>query len=219
MSQNEYKIMVVDDELPIGMYVKKALEKNEESFSVTYMEDPVKACADFSENIYDLFVVDLKMPGMTGFEVGEKIRNISRYKDVPIVVYSSTESKEDKERALAKPVLADGFVSKSDDSIEFLVHQIRSIFWRKKAEMMSARVDTAKQLGLTIGNTTALAMSAVSAFSEILNKDFMKEKFNLEKAEKFLNTIGKNTEKVMRMSDYLRNIKAGEFNHPEVEDE
>jgi CheY-like chemotaxis protein len=38
----------------------------------------------------DLILMDIRMPGMTGFEVSQKIRNISRFKNTPIIAVTAS---------------------------------------------------------------------------------------------------------------------------------
>jgi DNA-binding response OmpR family regulator len=41
---------------------------------------------------YDLFVLDVNMPGMTGFELCEKLRASSTYKETPVVFVTASDT-------------------------------------------------------------------------------------------------------------------------------
>ena len=45
-------------------------------FKVTTYNDPVLALSEFKIALFDLLLVDIRMPGMTGLELYEKIKNI-----------------------------------------------------------------------------------------------------------------------------------------------
>jgi len=66
--------MIVDDEEDITAIFKIGLERNE--FIVTTYNDPRKALADFRPGMYDLLILDIRMPGMSGFELYQKIRDM-----------------------------------------------------------------------------------------------------------------------------------------------
>ena len=66
--------MIVDDEEDIATIFKIGLERNE--FIVTTYNDPRKALSDFRPGMYDLLILDIRMPGMNGFELYQKIRDM-----------------------------------------------------------------------------------------------------------------------------------------------
>lgn len=70
------RILVVDDEADITFIIKKGLEK--EGFKVEAKEDPKKALKEYEPGKYDLLLLDIRMPGMTGFELYKEIRKIDR---------------------------------------------------------------------------------------------------------------------------------------------
>ena len=69
----KYRVMIVDDEQDITTIFKLGLEKNE--FIVTTFNDPFEALSTFRAGMYDLLILDIRLPGMNGFELYERIRN------------------------------------------------------------------------------------------------------------------------------------------------
>lgn len=209
--KKEYHILIVDDDLPIGTMVKKVLMENEDKFNVDYIDDPLKGLEKIKESSFDLLILDVSMPGMTGFELATEVRNISRYRKTPIVIYTSLQSKEDKLRAFSEPIYADGFITKSEDSIDFLVHQIRSIFWRKEASYMYVQLETARQLGKSIGHVVSQNLSTISGFADLLHESIKQNSFDTSKTIRFLQTIKNNSKDIERLVDYLKNLKTVEM--------
>jgi len=66
----------VDDELDITSSLKMGLEDN--GFVVNTYNDAVSALSDFKSGVYDLALLDIKMPQINGFELYEKIKEIDR---------------------------------------------------------------------------------------------------------------------------------------------
>jgi two-component system, OmpR family, response regulator ChvI len=69
------KILIVDDEADITFTLKEGIEKSG-SFSVDTFNDPQLALSNFKSGYYDLLIIDIRMPNMTGFELYRKIREI-----------------------------------------------------------------------------------------------------------------------------------------------
>jgi two-component SAPR family response regulator len=69
------KILIVDDEADIAFTLKEGIEKSG-SFSVDTFSDPQLALSNYKSGYYDLLIIDIRMPSMTGFELYRKIREI-----------------------------------------------------------------------------------------------------------------------------------------------
>ncbi|HEU4444720.1 MAG TPA: response regulator [Nitrososphaeraceae archaeon] len=77
-SPDQYKgrILVVDDNVDITHSFSLALQKD--GFIVDTFNDPLIALGDFKADLYDLVLLDIKLPKMDGFELYNKIREIDR---------------------------------------------------------------------------------------------------------------------------------------------
>jgi DNA-binding response OmpR family regulator len=68
------RILIVDDESDITTSFKFGLEQY--GFMVSTYNDPVLALSEFKAGLYDLLLADIRMPGMSGLELYEKIKQI-----------------------------------------------------------------------------------------------------------------------------------------------
>ncbi|MPZ07931.1 MAG: response regulator [Nitrososphaeraceae archaeon] len=71
---NNKKILIVDDEEDIAWCFKIALECA--GFIVDIFNDPIKSLSSYKPGVYDLLLLDIRMPRMCGFELYDKIKEI-----------------------------------------------------------------------------------------------------------------------------------------------
>ncbi|MDE7319455.1 MAG: response regulator [Lachnospiraceae bacterium] len=101
-----YKILIVEDEKGTSVPVKEALELH--GYEADIAEDGSAGVEMFKADVYDLVLLDLKMPEMTGEEVLKKLRQMDPY--VYVIIYTNYgEFEEIKELA---NIGIDGYINK-----------------------------------------------------------------------------------------------------------
>ena len=88
------KILCVDDSSTIRMLVKKSLEPA--GYEIVEAENGKDALGKCSDAV-DLYLVDVNMPEMDGFEFVRELQKTSYGKDKPIVFLTTESSAEKKE--------------------------------------------------------------------------------------------------------------------------
>jgi DNA-binding response OmpR family regulator len=70
------RVLIVDDEPDLTLSLKMTLEEN--GFKVDSFTDPLSALENYKEEagMYDLLILDMKMPQMNGFELYRQIKKI-----------------------------------------------------------------------------------------------------------------------------------------------
>lgn len=96
MSEAKKILLVEDDPLIIEIYTTKLRETN---FEVETAVDGEKALKKIKAGGFDLLVLDIVLPELTGFEILEKIRKDKELKDLKIIVLSNLGQKTDIEKA------------------------------------------------------------------------------------------------------------------------
>src|ERR687898_2268277 len=69
------RVLLVDDEPDLNLTLKINLEEN--GFKVDSFADPLSALENYKEaGVYELLILDIKMPEMNGFELYRQIKKI-----------------------------------------------------------------------------------------------------------------------------------------------
>ncbi len=124
------RILVVDDEPETVKYVGANLRAR--GFEVITASDGTEALKAAEEQVIDLILLDLSMPGPDGFEVCQRVRQFS---NVPIIILSARGRELDKVKAL--DMGADDYMTKPF-GIEELMARVRAALRRGQQEGVGA---------------------------------------------------------------------------------
>ena len=108
------KVLIVDDDKDISELISLILKN--ESIESIIINDPVNVIKDIENNQYDLILLDIMMPNMSGIELCSKIRDKVT---CPIVFLSAKKELVDK--MLGYEIGADDYITKPFDKAEFLL--------------------------------------------------------------------------------------------------
>lgn len=119
------KILVVEDDRTVGQYVQRGLA--EQQYHADLVGDGLEALRLITGGQYDLVVLDLRLPGMTGVEVLRTVRD--RGVTTPILVLTAQDAVDTKVQALRAG--ADDYVTKPF-AFEELLARVEAISRRPK---------------------------------------------------------------------------------------
>lgn len=119
-NNRRYKILIVDDERDITSVVKKGLKNN--GFEADSYNDPILALEKFRAGMYDLLIIDIKMPKMNGFELYKKMKDIDS--KVKVCFLTAIEYYTDEFRMVFPKLTVRCFADKPI-SIDLLAKKIR----------------------------------------------------------------------------------------------
>ena len=94
----EPKIVLADDEEHLGHLVKFKLERS--GYQVTWKMDGTQALAAIREEKPDLAVLDVMMPGLTGFEVLQQVKADPELQHIPVILLTARSQESDIVRGL-----------------------------------------------------------------------------------------------------------------------
>ncbi len=119
------KILVVEDDRTVGQYVHRGL--TEQGFQAELVGDGTEALTAASQGGFDLIILDLRLPGMTGFDVLRTLRD--RGNTTPVLVLTAQDAVDFKVQALRAG--ADDYVTKPF-SFEELLARVEALGRRPK---------------------------------------------------------------------------------------
>lgn len=96
------KIMIVDDSITIRKVSQRLLERK--GYEVYLAKDGVDAIEQLTQVSPDLFLLDIEMPRMDGFELASHIRSTDKTRHLPIIMITSRTGAKHRERAEALAV-------------------------------------------------------------------------------------------------------------------
>ena len=109
-------IFVVDDDEQLLRMVGLMLERG--GHTATLVSNPIEALDMMREDVPDLAILDVMMPGMNGLELCRELRISKNTRNIPIVILTARGPIEDREEALE--IGADTYLNKPVTSMELL---------------------------------------------------------------------------------------------------
>ena len=124
MEKNKIHILVVDDDNRIRELIKEYLSEN--NYIVSTAENALEANEKLSHFQFDLLVLDVMMPGKTGFDLTKEIK---KYSDLPIILLTAKGEVENRIKGLE--IGADDYLGKPFEPKELLL-RIKNIVNKNK---------------------------------------------------------------------------------------
>ena len=117
------RLLVIDDSLTTRMLEKSILESA--GYEVDLAVSAEDGLAKAAKRAYGLFVCDVDMPGMSGFDFVTRTRADQVLKKVPAILVTSRNSAEDKQRGADAG--ASGYIVKGEFDQSTLLGKIRDL--------------------------------------------------------------------------------------------
>jgi CheY-like chemotaxis protein len=120
------KVLAVDDDAVCNHVMVSTLKRA--NFDAKSIDDPFAALELIEKTQYDLILLDINMPGLTGFELCEKLRLFPHCKDVPVIFITGHNNFDNRKQC----VLSGGHdfitkpVSSSELALKATLHLLKS---------------------------------------------------------------------------------------------
>ena len=191
MNETPSRILVVDDEPSITEFVGYALKK--EGFQPDVVDNGEDALAMAQENDYDLFVLDIMLPGMDGYELCRRLRTKT---SAPVLFLSARDTELDK--VVGLEIGGDDYLAKPF-GVRELIARVRALLRRSQGNELTPNSHAITASGITLDED---AHTATGPAGDI---DLTPREFEL------LASLMKNAGKVVSREDLLRDAWGWEY--------
>ncbi|PWK21847.1 DNA-binding response OmpR family regulator [Arcicella aurantiaca] len=168
MTNNKH-ILVVEDELKVATFIKKGLQT--QSFEATIASDGEEAISLLSEQNFDLIILDLNLPDMSGLDVCKHVRESNTR--VPILMLTALGTMADKLSGFE--VGTDDYMVKPFDFMELLV-RVKALLKRteeipqpvEKLQVADLELDLDEKVARRGGNVVELTAREFSLLEYLM---------------------------------------------------
>lgn len=191
MNETPSRILVVDDEPSITEFVGYALKK--EGFQPDVVDNGEDALAMAQENDYDLFVLDIMLPGMDGYELCRRLRTKT---SAPVLFLSARDTELDK--VVGLEIGGDDYLAKPF-GVRELIARVRALLRRSQGNELTPNSHAITASGITLDED---AHTATGPAGDI---DLTPREFEL------MADLMKNAGKVVSREELLRDAWGWEY--------
>lgn len=131
------KILVIDDEESVCEILKYNLEKEGYQVETAYSAEEA---LDMNLEQFQLFMVDIMMGDLSGFDFAKRLRNVTATENIPIIFCSALN--EEDEKVMGLNIGADDYVTKPF-SIGEVLARVRAVLRRTAAQNQQAAMTLA----------------------------------------------------------------------------
>jgi CheY-like chemotaxis protein len=133
------RLLVVEDSPAERLSIEELIAHDD--VEITSVGSGSEALSKLQDGAYDCVVLDLRLPDMTGFELLDRLQEVPRLRDVPVVVYTGRELSVDEEeqlRRLAKSIVLKGVRSPERllDETALFLHRVVADLPHNKQRML-----------------------------------------------------------------------------------
>ena len=142
MIETPSRILVVDDEPSITEFVSYALKK--EGYETDVVDNGEDAFALASANNYDLFILDIMLPGMDGYELCRRLRSKTT---APVLFLSARDTELDK--VVGLEIGGDDYLAKPF-GVRELIARVRALLRRGQGGEFPGASNSITASGITL---------------------------------------------------------------------
>jgi DNA-binding NtrC family response regulator len=124
MSRKKKRILIVDDEEDLTWSISRKLSRDQDNLEITCANSGLSALEMLSNRRYDLMITDLRMPGLSGWQLLDEVKK--KYPDTPVIVMTAYGSLEVQEAL--KQWGETGYIEKPfeiNDLRKLIVHSLK----------------------------------------------------------------------------------------------
>jgi two-component system sensor histidine kinase/response regulator len=192
LNPNQDKVLLVDDEIEVTLLVSEVMR--EQGYVVETAASGIDALQKMDVFSPDIIISDIKMPGMDGFEFCQKVREQSRWQDIPFIFLTAVDNIESIRSS--RIAGADEYLVKPYDIIDIILavqtklDRIRSLRGKYKEEF-----ENIKQLPRTVSTR----LQSLGEFKNLVFQEFEQAPLDeIRTAQEYFKNPSSQIEKAIR---------------------
>ncbi|HXC93495.1 MAG TPA: response regulator [Geobacteraceae bacterium] len=163
------KVMIIDDSKTAQAVLASILDAE---YLLDIKDDAISALAVAESDLPDLFLLDIHMPGMDGFEACRILKHREITRDIPIIFITTLDSENEKVKGFEAG--ADDYVVKPVYPLE-LIARVRAQIGARKSRLHALsmeRMSVFKEMAVTLCHEINNPLTSVNAYLHVLQRDF-----------------------------------------------
>ncbi len=203
------KILVVDDQ-PDNVFILQDRLENEGYEVITAYDGPTGIEKTLSESP-DLVLLDVMMPGMSGFEACKKITENEETKDIPVILITALTGVEDIKEGLNAGAF--DYIKKPFNKTELLA-RIKSALRFRETNLIYLEIEKIKTYAATIvtaNHEIKQPLTLINLSVSAIRRELSKDDLNREAILKRVDIIDNAAKSIIEILEKLSSIKKPKF--------
>ncbi len=203
------KILVVDDQ-PDNVFILQDRLENEGYEVITAYDGPSGIEKTLTESP-DLVLLDVMMPGMSGFEACKKITENEESKDIPVILVTALTSVEDIKEGLNAGAF--DYIKKPFNKTE-LIARIKSALRFRETNLIYLEIEKIKTYAATIvtaNHEIKQPLTLINLSVSAIKRELTKDDLNREAILKRVDIIDNAAKSIITILEKLSSIKKPKF--------
>ena len=210
------RILIIDDDPAMAEYYASLLKAA--GMITKTLKDPLAAMEQIIEFTPDLILIDLYMPGCSGLELAQVIRQQSPYIAIPLVFLSS-EDREEKQLSaisiggdafLTKPVSIAQLVASVSNRAE-RARQVRSLMSRDSLTGLLNHANIKEQLGMEVSRSQRSGDKFIFVMIDIDHFKRVNDSHGHPTGDQVIHSLAQMLSRRLRKSDVIGRYGGEEF--------
>ncbi len=203
------KILVVDDQPDNVFILQDKLER--EGFEVYTAYDGPSGIKKATEITPDLVLLDVMMPGMSGFEACKVLTDTESTKNIPVILVTALTGSEDLTEGLSAGAF--DYVKKPFNRSE-LIARVNSALKFRESNLLLVELEKIKMFAatvLTANHEIKQPLTLINLSTSAIRRELKKEEFSKEALLKRIGFIETASNEIIKILEKLSSIKKPVF--------
>ncbi len=199
------KILVVDDQKDNVFVLQERLSR--EGFEVLAAYDGPTCLTMAQEEEPDLVLLDVMMPGMSGFEVCRKLTSSEETKLIPVVLLTALTEAEDLKEGFEAGAF--DYIKKPFNRIELIARIKSALSFRESQKVMLEieKVQTYAATVITANHEIKQPLTLINLSTAAINRELRKDELSKDVVQKRVTFIEEATKEIISVLQKLSSIK------------